>query len=71
MKKFWVDYQASIQVEAETAEEAKALVYQVYRDNTRLFLRVDNAEEVEEEEDEGDDITACMMDSLNSTGQWW
>lgn len=25
----------------------------------------------DEEEDEGDDITACMQDSLTSTGQWW
>lgn len=25
----------------------------------------------EDEEDEGDDITACMQDSLASTGQWW
>ena len=25
----------------------------------------------EEEEEEGDDIDACMRDSLESTGQWW
>ena len=25
----------------------------------------------EEDEDEGDDITACMRDSLEFTGQWW
>ena len=25
----------------------------------------------DEEEDEGDDITACMQDSLAFTGQWW
>ena len=24
-----------------------------------------------EEEDEGDDICACMQESLESTGQWW
>ena len=24
-----------------------------------------------EEEDEGDDIEACMRESLESTGQWW
>ena len=70
MKKFWVDYQASMEIEAETAEEAEALVYQVYNDNTRRYLQVDSVEEMEENEDEGDDITACMMDSLNSTGQW-
>ena len=27
--------------------------------------------EEDAEDDEGDDITACMQDSLASTGQWW
>ena len=25
----------------------------------------------DEEEDEGDDISACMQESLDFTGQWW
>ena len=28
-------------------------------------------EEPEEDEDEGDDISACMRESLEFTGQWW
>ena len=28
-------------------------------------------EEPEEDEDEGDDIDACMRESLEFTGQWW
>ena len=27
--------------------------------------------DIEEVEDEGDDISACMWDSLEFTGQWW
>ena len=28
-------------------------------------------EDPEEDEDEGDDIDACMRESLEFTGQWW
>lgn len=28
-------------------------------------------EDPEEDEDEGDDISACMRESLEFTGQWW
>ena len=28
-------------------------------------------EDPEEDEDEGDDISACMCESLEFTGQWW
>lgn len=28
-------------------------------------------EDSEEDEDEGDDISACMRESLEFTGQWW
>ena len=28
-------------------------------------------EDLEEDEDEGDDISACMRESLEFTGQWW
>ena len=28
-------------------------------------------EEPEEDEDEGDDISACIRESLEFTGQWW
>lgn len=28
-------------------------------------------EDPEEDEDEGDDISACMSESLEFTGQWW
>lgn len=28
-------------------------------------------EDPEEDEDEGDDISACMQESLEFTGQWW
>lgn len=28
-------------------------------------------EDSEEDEDEGDDIDACMRESLEFTGQWW
>lgn len=47
MKKFWVDYQASIQIEAETVEEAEDIFYQVYADDTRRYARVNDIEEAE------------------------
>ena len=50
MKKFWVDYQASIQIEAETAKEAENIFYQVYVDDTRRYARVNDIEEVEGDE---------------------
>jgi len=52
MKKFWIDYQASILIEAENEEDAEKTFYQIYNDETRQFLQVDNIEEEEEEEDE-------------------
>ena len=50
MKKFWVDYQASMVIEAETAEEAEDIFYQVYAGNeTRKYTQVNDIEEVEED----------------------
>jgi hypothetical protein len=50
MKKFWIDYQASIVIEAENEEDAKATFYQTYNDETRQFLQVDSVEEAKEED---------------------
>ena len=50
MKRFWVDYQASMKIEAETAEEAEELFYQVYNDDTRQYLQVNEIEEIEDED---------------------
>lgn len=48
--KFWVDYSASIMIEADNEEEAKETFYQVYCDETRSFAEVNTVEEVEENE---------------------
>lgn len=48
--KFWVDYSASIMIEADNEEEAKEVFYQVYCDETRNFAEVNTVEEVEENE---------------------
>ena len=48
MAKFWVDYDASILIEAETAEEAEQIFYQCYLDETRRFAEVKDVEAKEE-----------------------
>ena len=49
MAKFWVDYDASMLIEAETAEEAAQIFYQCYSDETRGFAEIKNIEEEKEE----------------------
>lgn len=48
--KFWVDYSASIMIEADSEEEAKETFYQVYCDETRDYAEVNSVEKVEEDE---------------------
>lgn len=50
MKKFWIDYDATIVIEAETAEEAKGIFCQCFLDNTKLDTTVTTVEEIPEEE---------------------
>ena len=46
--KYWIDYHASILIEADNEEEAKDTFYQVYCDETREMAFIDNVEEFEE-----------------------
>lgn len=45
--KYWIDYHASIEIEAEDEEEAKATFHQVYEDDTRILAIIDNVTEEE------------------------
>lgn len=47
--KFWVDYFASMVIEADTAEEAEETFYQVYSDETRQYSEVTNVNKIEED----------------------
>lgn len=49
--KFWVDYQASIEIEAENSKEAEAIFYQVYADETREYAEVTNVEKISDDEE--------------------
>lgn len=46
---YWVDYSASIPIEADNEDEARETFYQVYCDDTRQFAEVNCIEEQEEE----------------------
>lgn len=50
--KFWVDYHASMIIEADSEEEAEATFDQCYHigDETRYFACVDRVEKIEENE---------------------
>ena len=49
--KFWIDYKASLEIEADNADEAEAIFYQVYgNDKTREFSEVTNVEKISDEE---------------------
>ena len=50
MKKFWIDYDASMVIEAETAEDAEGIFYQCFHNSTRLYAEVKNIDEISEEE---------------------
>jgi len=45
---YWITYRASIEIEAENEEEAKATFYQVYCDETREMAIVENVTKEEE-----------------------
>lgn len=47
--RYWIDYKASIVIEAEDEKEAEAIFHQVYEDETRIFAQV---ERILEEDDE-------------------
>lgn len=49
--KFWVDYIASMVIEAKDAEEAENIFYQVYQDETREYSEVTCVSEIEEEKE--------------------
>ena len=50
MKKFWIDYEATIMIEAETEEDAENIFYQVYADDTRHLAHINKIGEVEGDE---------------------
>jgi len=49
MAKFWVDYEASILIEAEDKDEAKEIFYQCYLDETRRYAEIKAVEEKTED----------------------
>ena len=58
-----------------SATEREQLVSRICPTCQAKFFGDDDEEEIDisdfEDEDEGDDISACMAESLAFTGQWW
>lgn len=47
-KIYWVDFQASIKVEAETEEEAKEIVRGFFYDSNLYYTEISDVEEIKE-----------------------
>ena len=51
MAKYWVEYIATMVIEADSVEDANGVFYQCFADDTRVDATIQNVEEIPQKEE--------------------